>query len=135
MWENVRPRVVQFARPAIRLTNTPFFYDIDEMPWGFDPLHKGKWEVLYFAEISTEAPSPPTLAKASVLTRTYLRPSKVDVLPNANSESIRKLELSDEEWDAYCDFSIGEDVDAGEVVVLDPISGAVLARFTSAEMP
>lgn len=86
-----------------------FFYDVEEMPWGFDPRDRGKWQVRYFESASVEVPAPPSMRESSVLERVNLRASKVEVLPAADSELLEGLELSAREWDAYCDYASGED--------------------------
>lgn len=88
-----------------------FFYDVEEMPWGFDPKDRGKWTVLHFDTTTGEPPLPPVAEGALALDRVFLRPSKVDVLPDTQNDAAEALELTDAEWDAYADFRRGVDPD------------------------
>jgi uncharacterized protein YwqG len=82
-----------------------FFYDVKEMPWGFDPKDKGKWKVIYQDSPSLEVDYPDELDKELILKETYIDARKIDLLPSYEDKSVQDLNLTDEEIDLY--FEIG----------------------------
>ena len=83
-----------------------FFYDVREMPWGFDPKDRGKWKVIYQNNPSIELEPPLDLEAELVITEKFIKTSKVELLPSFEDKVIENLNLTDEETDLY--IEIGE---------------------------
>jgi len=83
-----------------------FFYDVNEMASGDDPQDRGKWKVLYFEETTIAAAASPP-----VFNRVFVRPMKIEVFPDADSDAMEPVELSGAEPDAYYAFRRGVDID------------------------
>lgn len=83
-----------------------FFYDMKEMPWGYDPKDKEKWKVIYQEHASTAVDTPSDLDNKHVLAEKFLTARKIEVLPSFDSPAIESLNLSDKEIDFY--IEIGE---------------------------
>lgn len=81
-----------------------FFYDVEHMPWGFDPKHRGGWHVTYFRSAAIEVDVPRTLPAKFCIEHSFVVASQVATYPDASAPEIEALNLSDEESDAYCDF-------------------------------
>lgn len=86
-----------------------FFYDLNEMAWGFDPKDRGKWCVLYQPHADTVMDYPESLEDGYKITESYISAKRVEVLPHYEDPSIEALELSDVEVDTYIDFKAEED--------------------------
>jgi uncharacterized protein YwqG len=86
-----------------------FFYDIEHMPWGFDPKDRGSWHVAYFKSANTEVVYPQAFTGESQLNHSFVTASKVAVYPDPSVAAVEALNLSDEEADAYADFSNSDD--------------------------
>ena len=86
-----------------------FFYDVERMPWGFDPKDRGSWHVAYLKDATIAAEHPRALSLKSHVRHSFVAPSKVAVYPDADAPAIEALNLSDEESDAYCDFRNSDD--------------------------
>ena len=84
-----------------------FFYDVVEMPWGFDPKDKGKWRVIFQAEPNNTISYPEDLSTESRLSEIYISPKLVQILPNFDDPAVEALCLSDDEVDAYIDWDDG----------------------------
>ncbi len=85
-----------------------FFYDVIEMPWGFDPKDRGKWKVLYQEDPNSLAKSPGSLEDLAKINESYISAKRVEILPNYDDPNVERLELSDEEGDVYCDMNDAE---------------------------
>jgi len=83
-----------------------FFYDVVEMPWGFDPKDRGKWKVFYQVNPNINIDYPEDLGKNLIIQESYIEARKIHQLPPYKDMSIRNLNLTDEETDLY--FEIGE---------------------------
>ena len=78
-----------------------FFYDDDQMPWGFSPDNAQGWKVIYSADpskcVATNGPDRfrrmPLMFKADI------------TAPHPNSTRIENLELTDDELDEYFELS------------------------------
>lgn len=81
-----------------------FFYDIKEMPWGYDPKDKGKWKIIYQENPNIEVDSPDGLEKDLVLIESYIEMRRIELLPSFEDRSIQNLNLSDEEIDLYIEL-------------------------------
>lgn len=81
-----------------------FFYDMKEMPWGYDPKDKGKWKVIYQRHVSTEVNIPSDLEGRYLLGEKFLTAKKIEILPSYDSPAIENLNLSDEEIDFYIEI-------------------------------
>ena len=86
-----------------------FFYDVIEMPWGFDPKDRGGWTVLYHSEPAGYVEYPLDLDDECKIRELFIEPVLVKILPNYDDPNVEKLELSDEEVDAYIDLNEGDD--------------------------
>ena len=81
-----------------------FFYDVEEMPWGFDPNDRGKWRVIYQASPDTYFEFPGELDNESKFKEQHVRPKLVNILPSYDDPNIEKLGLSDEEIELYIEL-------------------------------
>ncbi len=78
-----------------------FFYDIEEMPWGFDPKDRNKWKVIFQENPSVKINFPKELSEEGIIKESYIEERKVEILPDYDDENIRNLNLTDEELDLY----------------------------------
>jgi uncharacterized protein YwqG len=81
-----------------------FFYDINEMPWGFDPNDRGMWKVLFQSNPYEFAEFPLEYDKEYQIKESFIQPKLVDILPSFDEPSIEKLNLSDDEVELYFDM-------------------------------
>lgn len=82
-----------------------FFYNIgDDMVWGFDPKDKGHWKILYTTNPSTEIDFPASLDADFKLTKSFISPTCVSVMPSFERDEVSALNLSDEQLDAYIEY-------------------------------
>ncbi len=79
-----------------------FFYDFEA--WGFDPNDRGKWRVIYQESPKVEVSFPDKFKEEFVVEESFLKPSKIEVLPYYDDPSIEKLGLTDEETDLYIEI-------------------------------
>ena len=82
-----------------------FFYELREMPWGYDPKDKGKWKVIYQSNPREECDFPEYLENDLILNEIYMEMRKVDLLPPYEDQSIQKLGLTDKEVDLYSELN------------------------------
>ena len=82
-----------------------FFYDIIEMPWGFDPKDRGKWKVLFQENPDSLAELPESLAETAKIKEAFISAKRVEILPNYDDPSVGGLQLTDQEGDLYCDMN------------------------------
>jgi uncharacterized protein YwqG len=80
-----------------------FFYDTNEMPWGFDPDDRGMWKVLFQSNPYEFAEFPSEYDKEYQIKESFIQPKLVDILPSFEDPSVEKLNLSDDEVDLYFD--------------------------------
>lgn len=92
-----------------------FFYDVIEMPWGFDPKDRGGWKVLYYTNPSEYAEYPLGLDNECKIKEIFIEPVLVQLLPNYDDPTVETLGLSDEEIDAYIDLDDGDDEPSHQV--------------------
>ena len=95
-------KVVQFdwlPRSGVLL----FFYDVFEMPWGFDPKDRGKWIVIFQHSANYEIEYPLDFSADAKISESYFSAKRVLVLPDSDSHEIEALNLTDEEMDVYLD--------------------------------
>lgn len=83
-----------------------FFYDIKNMPWGYDPNDRDKWKVIYQSSPTIEIDTPSDINEAHAIVEQFLSARKIEVLPSYDAPGVRKLNLRDEEIDLY--IEIGE---------------------------
>lgn len=81
-----------------------FFYDIEEMPWGFDPKDRGKWKVIYQDNPSIAFDHPKNLEKELIIKEKYIKVCKIELLPSFEDRCIQNLNLTNEETDLYIEF-------------------------------
>ena len=81
-----------------------FFYDVHEMPWGFDPKDRGKWCVLYLSNPDGNAHFPEDMDDEFKIPESFIKPELVEIFPHYDDPSIEILGLTDEESDLYCDL-------------------------------
>ncbi|WP_051303474.1 YwqG family protein [Psychromonas aquimarina] len=86
-----------------------FFYDVLEMPWGFDPKDRGKWCVLYQSKADSYIEYPDDLGDELKIKEVFIKPKHVEILPSYDDPSVEILKLTDEEIDAYIDLNDGSD--------------------------
>lgn len=100
-----------------------FFYDVVEMPWGYDPQDRGKWRVIYQQAPDIVADFPAELSEELQIKECFLKPVCVDVWPCLEHESVESLQLDDDEADLYIELS-EPDAPAHQVGGFpDPIQG------------
>jgi uncharacterized protein YwqG len=80
-----------------------YFYDYEQMPWGFDPKDVGGGRLFYFPDMNLlEETTPPEAIEFDDWFReTHLAPSVGYAFPDVHSDAVVLLEMSDEEEDAY----------------------------------
>lgn len=81
-----------------------FFYEVMEMPWGFDPKDRGKWKVIYQESPTITMEYPNDLEQECKISERYIEASKVQLLPSWEDEIIEDLNLSDEETDLFIEI-------------------------------
>ena len=84
-----------------------FFYDVYEMPWGFDPKDRGKWRVIYQECADALAEFPPALDEEARIKEAFVRAERTEILPDFDDPSVAGLNLSRKEANLY-----GEIMDA-----------------------
>jgi uncharacterized protein YwqG len=115
VWQNEQPLafIAQLdlaALPAIENLPLPrsgslfFFYDADELPWGFDPKDKGCARVIYssalLASSSPRAPHP-DLDEEARFKGLALDAAREISLPGRNSGILREFQVTKAEFQAY----------------------------------
>lgn len=85
-----------------------FFYDMEKQPWGFDPKDRGSWAVLLVPDlgIPTEQLNGGPNGNESPFPHRNVSFRRIDALPSLERDSMRALNLTDEESDAY--FAISD---------------------------
>lgn len=86
-----------------------FFYDVIEMPWGFDPKDRGGWSVLYQIKPDGYSDFPLDLTDECKIMETFIEPVLEQILPNYDHPSVEELGLTDEEVDVYIDIEESDD--------------------------
>lgn len=81
-----------------------FFYDVIEMPWGFDPKDRGQWKVIYQENPTKELEYPSDLASELIVKEKYIAASKIEILPSWENKSIQDLKLTEEEIDLFIEI-------------------------------
>jgi uncharacterized protein YwqG len=81
-----------------------FFYDVEEMPWGFDPKDRGKWKVIYQEDPKFAFELPKDLTQEFIIPENYLVAQKDMVLPDLEYPESSQLNFSDEDDDAYMEY-------------------------------
>lgn len=81
------------------------FYDLKEMPWGYDPKDRGKWKVIFQANPKVEVEFPRKLDKNLILKERHFDFKKVNLLPSFEDKCITSLNLTDEETDLYIELN------------------------------
>ena len=77
-----------------------FFYDLEEQPWGFDPLDRGGCAVLHVSDLAQPV-APGGEDDNQSFARLNLAARGVRVLPSGERDEVRALGLSEEEGEAY----------------------------------
>lgn len=105
-----------------------FFYDVIEMPWGFDPKDRGKWCVLYQSEPNGHSGYPTDLDGELKIRERYIEPKLVELLPNFDDPSVDQLGLSDEEMELYINLAEGDEEPSHQVGGFpSPVQGNYMA--------
>jgi len=105
-----------------------FFYDVDEMPWGFDPKDRGKWRVIFQTSPDTYFKFPSELDNALKIREQHIRPKLVQILPDFDDPSIEKLDLSDEEIDVYIELDDSDEAPMHQIGGFpSPVQGNYMA--------
>jgi uncharacterized protein YwqG len=82
-----------------------FFYDAEQSTWGFDPKDAGSWKVFYFEDESLIRTEPPaSLPSHGRFEACRLSFEEETSLPSLDSICMDRLQLSDEEKNAYFSF-------------------------------
>lgn len=91
-----------------------FFYDMEEQPWGFDPKDRGAVAVLLAPDLPGPMPQPDVGpdGSRSALAHRNVAFRRIEVLPPAERDPVRALELSRKESDLF--FDLAEGVFGGE---------------------
>ena len=83
-----------------------FFYDLETMPWGFDPKDRGHWRVLHIPDIGTPIESAPPDASTKTSDGPCCLPvspiefHRIESLPSADNAAVDALGLPDSTLDA-----------------------------------
>ena len=81
-----------------------FFYETKEQKWGFDPKDRGHWKVIHYdgdvAGLRRSTP-PSTLPEESRLRACKVTFANEITVPSFDSEAIKRLKLTEKEWDQY----------------------------------
>lgn len=85
-----------------------FFYDILEMPWGFDPKDRGKWQVLFQENPDAFAELPEGLDEIAKIKEAFISGKRMDILPDCDDPVVEGLQLTAQEIDLYCDLNSDE---------------------------
>lgn len=78
-----------------------FFYDLDTMPWGFDPKDRGRWSVIYQEKTTMMIDFPKDFEQKNILKESYISPYIIKTLPPSNHRDIKNLNLSEHEESFY----------------------------------
>lgn len=84
-----------------------FFYDLDQQPWGFDPMDRGSAAVLRVPDLPDPVaqPDPGTKRHESTLPHRNAAFRRIDTMPSVERDATSSLELSDKESDLYIDLA------------------------------
>lgn len=82
-----------------------FFYDVLEMPWGFDPKDRGKWTVIYQQSPNMLAEYPESIDLMAKVKQSYITAEKTMILPDFDDSSVDGLQLSKDESDLYYELN------------------------------
>lgn len=78
-----------------------FFYDLEQQPWGFDPIDRGSWVVYHVPDLVSFVEGKLTTAMDdSAVPHRYVGFRRVPTLP-VERDAVRALALTDEESDEY----------------------------------
>jgi len=80
-----------------------FFYEMEEMTWGFDPKDKGSCRVIYVENPETVIDFPADLSEDHRFTQAFIEARAGSTLPHYDSELLEPLELDDDEEEAYAE--------------------------------
>jgi uncharacterized protein YwqG len=95
-----------------------FFYEAREQKWGYDPSDRGYWRVIYYdGDLARLRPatSPKNLPKENRFRACEVKLCNEITLPSWESENIKQLKLSKDEWDRYVVFP-GTSCGEGETI-------------------
>jgi uncharacterized protein YwqG len=84
-----------------------FFYDILEQPWGFDPVHRAGWRVVYAEEselLQDEAPTPEEIEFDGLEKKRGIAFHVIELPPPWESDEIASLQLSDAEIYRFIEY-------------------------------
>jgi uncharacterized protein YwqG len=81
-----------------------FFYDIDEMPWGFDPKDRGSWVVLSVPDLADPV-CVKSRADGNAIGGLSIRFAALRSIPSTDRKEVAALRLDDVEFDAFCDLA------------------------------
>ena len=87
--------------------NLLFFYDIEEQAWGYDPIDKGSWQVIYVEDNAmelVEVVQPELLSKDLILPTQNIEFNLIQTFPSWERDVISSLDLTDEEFDLLTDI-------------------------------
>jgi len=85
-----------------------FFYCQEQETWGFNPVDKGSWRVMYSSsprEKCIEHPAPDGLNPDYIYTKKSITFRPVESFPDCQDDRIDALNLTDVQGDQYCDVS------------------------------
>lgn len=86
-----------------------FFYDQQQSTWGFDPLDRGSWQVIYTVSAKEDGAvrtAPAGLDEDHLYQERPLAFTRVASYPDWADERVAALNLSDEQFDQYIDLCI-----------------------------
>jgi len=80
-----------------------FFYDALEQPWGFDPMDRGRWKVLYFEDTQSfeRKDEPEDIKEEGSFSTAQMQFSSQTNLPSSESLYIDRLGLNNNEQELY----------------------------------
>lgn len=84
-----------------------FFYDLERQPWGFDPKDRGSWSVLLVPDLGSPAEQTDDRPRGDGCHIPHRNVSfrRINVLPSLERDSLRGLNLTDKELEAYFSLS------------------------------
>ncbi|NOQ34298.1 MAG: DUF1963 domain-containing protein [Methylococcaceae bacterium] len=82
-----------------------FFYDVETMPWGFEPEDNQLWQVIYLAQAETEINFPNDLPQEFQFDGVYLTAIKSEQLPSLERAEAKALNLNEQQAIAYEELS------------------------------
>lgn len=88
-----------------------FFYDCEEMPWGFEPEDRDGWKILYSEEGCSEIPLSQSKQRDTLFfSQRGLEFAPISTIPGVDNSKVVELKLSDGLTDNWSDLWPGEEL-------------------------